>query len=52
MRVTGDDDVVADVVRVEGVECAVAVGLVAVPGVVVERVNVAVCERFVDAGED
>lgn len=44
MRVTGDDDVVADVVRVQGVECAVAVGLVAVPGVVVERINVAVCE--------
>lgn len=44
MRVAGDDDVIADVVRVEGVKCAVAVGLVAIPGIVVERVNVTVCE--------
>ena len=44
VRVAGDDDIIANVVGVEGVECAVAVGLVAVPGVIVERVDVAVCE--------
>ena len=52
MRVAGDDDVVADVVLGEVAERAVAVGLVAVPSVVVEWVDIAVCERLVDAGED
>jgi hypothetical protein len=52
VTVTGDDDVVADVVLLEMVQCAVAVGLVAVPGVVVEGVDVAVGDGLVDTGED
>ena len=50
--VAGEDDVVGDVVGVEGLEGAVTVGLVAVPGVVVEGVDVAVGDGFVDARED
>jgi hypothetical protein len=50
--VTRHDDVVADAVVVEMGQSAVAVGLVAVPGVVVEGVGVAVGGRLVDAGED
>lgn len=42
VRVAGDDDVVADVVLVECLECPVTVGLVAVPGIldVVSRVYI------------
>ena len=52
MRVPGDDDVVADVVSREVVERAIAVGLVSVPSIVIEWVDVSICERLVDAGED
>ena len=52
VRVAGDEDVVADVVVVERLQRAVAVRLVAVPGVVVERVGVAVGDGLVDARED
>lgn len=49
VRVARDHDVVADVVRVQRLEGPVAAGLVAVPRVVVERVDVAVGEGGVDA---
>jgi hypothetical protein len=49
VRIAGHDNVVADAVVVEMRQCAVAVGLVAVPGVVVEGVGVAVGGRLVDA---
>lgn len=52
VRVAGDHDVVADVVGVQGLEGSVSIGLVPVPGVVVQRVGVAVRGRFVQAGED
>ena len=52
VAVAGDHDVVADLVVVQGGERAVAVALVAVPGVVVERVDVAVRDALVDARED
>jgi hypothetical protein len=52
VRVTRHDDVVADAVVVEMRQSAVAVGLVAIPGVVVEGVGVTVGGRLVDAGED
>ena len=43
VRVAGDDNVVADVVRRQMVERAVAVCLVAVPRIIVEWVDVAIC---------
>jgi len=46
--VAGDDDVVADVVFVECLEGAVAVGLIAIPGVVVEGVGVTVGNGLVE----
>lgn len=52
MAVTADHDVVLDVVVVQSLEGAVTVGLVAIPGVVVQGVNVAVSDRLVEAGED
>jgi len=52
VRVTRDHNVVADVVGVQRLEGPVSVGLVPVPGVVVQRVSVAVRGRFVDARED
>lgn len=50
--VTGHDNVVANAVVVEVSKSAVAVGLVAVPGIVVKRVGVTISSRLVDAGED
>lgn len=52
VRVARDHDVVGDVVVVQGREGPVAVGLVPVPGVVVEGVDVAVGEGLVDAAKD
>jgi len=43
------DDVVADAVVVEVRKRAVAVGLVAIPSVVIKRVGVAICRGLVDA---
>jgi hypothetical protein len=37
MRVTGDHDIVANLVVVEGLECAVLVGQISIPGVDVQR---------------
>ena len=42
VRIARDNDVVANVVLLEMVQSTVAVGLVAVPRIVVQRVNVAV----------
>lgn len=52
MRVTRQDNVVANVVGLEVVESTVAVSLVSIPSIVVKRVDIAVCKRFVDTGED
>lgn len=52
VAVTGDDDVVANVVLGQVVEGTVTVGLVSIPCVVIERVSVAVANGFVDFGEN
>ena len=52
VRVARQHDVVADVVRVQRLEGPVAVSLVAVPGVVVQRVLVAESDGEVEARED
>lgn len=52
VRVTGHDNVVANAVVVEVRKSAVAVGLIAIPGIIVKRVGVSISSRLVDTGED
>lgn len=52
VAVTRHDNVVADIVLVEMVQGTVAVCLVAIPGVVIEGVDVAISGGLVDAGEN
>ena len=51
MRVAGQEDGVVDLVIVQVLQGPVPVGLVAIPGIVIQRVLVAVRNRLVDAGE-
>jgi len=44
MRITGDEDVVRDTIVVKVGECTVAVGLVAIPRIVVKWINVTVSD--------
>jgi hypothetical protein len=52
VAVSGDNDVVSDVVLCQVLQSTVTVGLVAIPSIIVERVDVAVCGAFVDLAED
>lgn len=52
MRVSRYYNVVSDLVVVEVLEGAVAVGLIAIPCIVVEGIGVAIDERFVLTGEN
>lgn len=51
MRITRNHDVVVDLVVVEGLECAVLVGQISIPGVDVQRV-LAVGNGLIEARED
>ena len=50
--VAGHDDVVADAVVVEVRQRAVAVSLIAIPSIIVERVGIAISSRLIDARKD
>ena len=52
MRVTRQDNIVANVVGLKVVEGTIAVCLVTIPSIVVKRVDVTVSERLVDTRED
>lgn len=52
MRIPGNDDVVANLVFVEGLESSVPVGVIAIPSIVVERIDVTVRLRLVKSRED
>ena len=52
MAVTANHNVIFDVVFVQSLEGAVTVGLVAIPGVVVQGIDVTISDRLVEAGED
>lgn len=52
MGVARNHNVVADIVGVEGLESTIAISLVSIPGVIVERVYVSIGDGLVDPGED
>lgn len=52
MRITGNYDVVVNMVFVQGLESSVAICEIAIPSIIIEGVNVTVGLRFIESRED